>query len=810
MYERLASFVTRHWFIVVLFWFALAVGINFVAPAWDDVTYDGDLAYMPSRMSSVRGEQLLARAFPDNKSKSQVVIVVERPDGALKPDDYKVADRLAAKFQPGADPTLPILDVWTRDAEVVGDKLTSPVSAKHGQATLVPILLSNEFMATKNIEVVDAVNLAMAHEKEQPEFPAGLNLGITGSAAIGGDMLGSAKESIKNTELTTVILVVVFLLLVYRAPLLMIIPLSAIILSVAVSMDIVALLADYSNHADWLDFKIFKTTKIFVVSILFGSGTDFCLFLIARYQEELKRGRERTDAIRYTLAQTGDALVGSALTTIVGLSMMYFASFGKFSYSGPALALCLMVTLAACLTLAPALLQAAGRYAFWPFKDPVASVADQVVNEETMTETQGLNRIWDWSSRLVVGHPGLILVIAVAVMAVPAYEGLHVPLTYNLLNDLQDDRPSVVGTDMLRRHFSPGDIGPLTIVVSQPDGGFDTKQGEHNIALLTKTLHDMEGVESVRSYAEPLGDPPGLFNPLSKQGRRKMAAKRHPQTKATYLTQVPEYQGNVTRFDVIMKYDPFSMAATGVLEAIDKKLEEIKREPDSPWKTAEFDFVGTTAGKRDLQAVTESDQVLIMQLTVLAVYGVIVVMLRRPIISLYLIISDVASYLMTVGLTEMFFGWLYYGTYEGLDWKVPLFLFVILVAVGEDYNIYLVTRVFEEQKKHGRTEGLRRGLAQTGAIITSCGVIMAGTFMSMMTGTLRGMLELGFALTLGIILDTFLVRTILVPAAMALAYRYTPEKAPELESADDVQVEPPRHPLPGKPHLEPAERVGRA
>ena len=145
-----------------------------------------------------------------------------------------------------------------------------------------------------------------------------------------------------------------------------------------------------------------------------------------------------------------------------------------------------------------------------------------------------------------------------------------------------------------------------------------------------------------------------------------------------------------------------------------------------------------------------------------------------------------------------------------MAWKVPLFLFVILVAVGEDYNIYLVTRVFEEQKKHGRTEGLRRGLAQTGAIITSCGVIMAGTFMSMMTGTLRGMLELGFALTLGIILDTFLVRTILVPAAMALAYRYTPEKAPELESADDVQVEPPRHPLPGKPHLEPAERVGRA
>ncbi|MBL9125799.1 MAG: MMPL family transporter [Planctomycetaceae bacterium] len=809
MYDRLASFVTRHWLVVMLSWFVLAIGINWLAPAWDDITHDGDLAYMPGRMTSVRGEQLLARAFPENKSKGQVVLVLERPGGALRPEDYRVADRLAEQLQPDAHPDLGIIEVWTRNSEVVGDKLTSPVTAKYGQATLVPLLLSNEFMATKNIEVVDAVQQAFAAERARPDFPAGLELGITGSAAIGGDMLGSAKESIKNTELTTVVLVVVFLLLVYRAPLLMVIPLSAIILSVAISMDVVALLADYSNHADWLDFKVFKTTKIFIVSILFGSGTDFCLFLIARYQEELKRGLERTAAIQRTLAQTGDALVASALTTVIGLGMMYFADFGKFSYSGPTIALCLMFTLAACLTLAPAMLQAAGRFAFWPFKDPTRGDAGSSAPASEPVAPGRMDRLWDKSSTLVVRHPGLILILAVALMAIPAYEGLHVPLSYNLLNDLQDDRPSVVGTDMLRRHFSPGDIGPLTIVVRQPQAGFDTKPGEQNIALLTKALSEIDGVDTVRSYAEPLGDPPGLFNPLSQRGRRKMAAKRHPQTKATYLSQVPEFQGDVTRFDVVMKCDPFSLAALDVLNRVDARLKEIQHEPDSPWKNAEFDFVGTTAGKRDLQAVTESDQVVIMQLTVIAVYAVILVMLRRPIISIYLIISDVASYLMTIGLTEMFFGWLYRDTYEGLDWKVPLFLFVILVAVGEDYNIYLVTRVFEEQKRHGRLEGLRRGLAQTGAIITSCGVIMAGTFMSMMTGTLRGMLELGFALTLGILLDTFLVRTILVPAAMALAYRFTAEPAP-LSTRDDDEMSddgPPRRTPSQKTPLEPAERV---
>ena len=853
-------------------WVLLVAAFRTVAPRWSDVMVDGDFAYLPDTMTSVRGERLLDAAFPEKLAKSQVVLIVARNDGPLTEADFAVADALSQRYAPKEDDNGLVVSVLDRNTEVFGQKFVSPLGPQ-GQATLVLLQLSNEFMAVGNMGFLRTVQAHFAELQASSTLPAGLKLGVTGSAALGGDMLFSAEQSIRNTERGTVILVLVILLLVYRAPGLVLVPLTTIVVSVAVAKDLVAATSLFSSVSGWFSLRIFTTTEVFVIVILFGAGTDFCLFLIARYREELQRGLAPPEAIAHALSQVSGALIGSAMTTVLGLGMMFFADFGKFSDGGPSIALCLLVALAACLTLAPALLRGLGQWVFWPFGVGTA-LADHEhpgVTEDTAAAVEPALRgsMWDRIAGVIIARPGLILVISLCVLTPLAYRGLSTTVSYDLVNELREDLPSVQGTQLLRRYFLPGEVGPLTLLTLQEDTRFDSPEGHIQIARLTKYLFDLtyrlpSGTEirpvlSVRSLTEPLGSPPGTFNPLSRAGRQKIAVLKHPRTKATYLSQSGPLAHHVARFDMVLQFDPFSRESVEILNYVERQLlalggevpvglpinaadsrllqslgqllkqrEEAELETllaDFPgdqqarlrelpglltqgnlaqfralaaladgWHKTRFDLLGITAGIRDLEAVTSSDQTKIRILVTLAVLGVLLVILRQPLVCIYLIFSVLFSYFVTIGIAEWFFEWLYAETYQGLDWKVPVFLFVILIAIGQDYNIYLVTRVLEEQQRFGLLGGLRRALVHTGGIITSCGVIIAGTFISMISGTLRAMVELGMALSLGVMLDTLVIRTILVPAFLAVKNRWDMRRQATLSGASpaaDAEVLPP-------------------
>lgn len=702
--------------------------------------------------------------------------------------------------------------VWTQLTPVVGEMLKNdrharptstgdghkPAKNLRGHAVMVVGRLTTDMMATENVSILRKVTELLEQARSDPAKPEGLKMGLSGSAMIGGDMQASVQESLKSTELTTVVLVLLCLVVIYRAPLLVAIPLCTIGVSLSVASDVVALMAQYLGPGDLQfagftsDFKIFTTTKIFVVVILFGAGTDFCLFLISRFKEELGLGTELAHASGRALTNVGDALAASAFTTILGLATMFFAEYGKFIYSGPVIAVCLFIALLACITFAPSLLRAFGKVVFWP--SPVET--DHEANDGSLTFDQQMKRIspvWDKVAQQVLRRPGLILWIAFGAAAVFMLEGLNVQVTHDFMNELADDRASKQGTQLIREYFPPGESAPMSVVALLPDGDLNNN---YDIAYLNTFLYNMPGVTDVRSLYKPSGG-----DPTNSENVGEATIAGSPLAKSTFVSKTGEYAGEVTQFQLVLDQDPFSREARSIVDEVEARLERVsageafpEQKPDwyagsqdswntvlvglPKWKGATFDYIGVTPGMRDLEHVTSRDEWTIKVWVVCAVFAVIVLILRRPLVCLYLIVTVLLSYFATIGMTEYFFRWYYSGTYDGLDWKVPIFLFVILIAVGQDYNIYLTTRVFEEQRKFGLHRGLRKAMVQTGGIITSCGIIMAGTFIAMTSGTLRGMIEIGFALALGVLLDTFFVRTIVVPCFFALMAGKEPTDSP--------------------------------
>ncbi len=1002
MMDWFAAMITRRWVWVLAGWLGVLAVVHWLAPPWDSITRDGDFAYLPAEMTSVRGERLLEAAFPEGLSKSQVAVVVARQDGPLNTFDFAVADRLERLVTPQPDQPTPITHLWSYQSDIVGRGLMRE-SSQGGQALLLVLHLKTEFMAIENMRLLrciqratEAVQLeqlltqvlqvqeenrrtlrewqrkrlqgepqsgipdalwdswldqqqqaqdllvqyarwfqqtvpqevpavertlsslaeamsavaqtdlvelirvgretrslqveqqavawpvllekqehligvlkptqksagrllelmfqlgttAASTLKEVPppieaelvelrkslqvladrvpsetrlagarhsaagaeSSPSGLRIGLTGSAAVGSDMLFASWESVRNTEWMTVVLVVLVLVLVYRAPGLVLIPLGAIVVSMVLATDLVALAWLACQQLGW-EFMVFKTTKIFIVVLTFGAGTDFCLFLISRYKEELQQGREPPRAIAHALAGVGEALAASAFTTVIGLGTMVFADFGKFRNSGPVIGFCLLVMLAASMSVAPAMLRAVGRSVFWPLRIRQASPRGAAGMSGGAVRDSGLELergFWPWVARIVLTRPGWILLGTLVVLMPLAIRGSSVTITYDMLSELPPDRPSVRGTRLLEEFFLPGETGPITVLAETKEPRFSTAEGRRQIAQLTAQLFQLSYTDStgqtvqpivgVRSLLEPLGGPPGSLG--LGEGLGKLVAYKHPKTKARFLAQAPGYEGRVTRFDLICHYDPFSPEAMRLLEQVEAYLHQLAETPDSPWYGVQFHLAGTTAAVRDLALVPASDQQRIQRLVVVAVLAVLILILRRVVISVVMILSVVFGYFVTMGVTNWVFQWWYGPGFDGLDWKVPIFLFVLLIAVGQDYNIYLVSRVFEEERRRGWWQGLRVALVRTGGIITSCGMIMAGTFASMLAGSLRGMQELGFALGLGVLLDTLVIRTIFMPAFLSFWAHWVERRAPPQKELGEKQSEP--HGIPLRP---PAEGV---
>ena len=853
MFAALGRFVSTRWGLLLAAWVALTAGVLAVRPAWEDVTADGEFAFLPEDVPSREAEALFREAFTGDLLRSSVVLVVRRPrgDGLREEDDAFLQNRLYPALRdtlvaggfadpgltiggagpaettdgddgeavsqppPAADPDAkpPLV----RQAATASDRVVGPLFASDdGQAKLVVLGLGSEFGEARNVPLVAAAEGLIAGLIRSGEVPPGLEVKLSGTAVVGRDTRLAEFRSAEATHVATVVLVVGLLLVIYRAPLLALVPLATVYISVEIAMGLLSLAAG----AGW--FAPFAGLEIYVTVVTYGAGVDYCMFLTARYREEVDRlgaggpgsgdGREAGDwggALASAVAKIGPALTASAGTTALGIGMMAFAEFAKFRQAGVGICVGLCVVSVASVTFAPACLRGLGGLAFWP-KVPHGAPATGggwLADAGTLagsgavsgrSQRRLLRRFWAAAADRVCDNPGRWFAGTLVAMALPAAVGLFAQrdLTYGLLSELPPDAPSVRGAAAVRAHFPAGEAGPLTVLVTSPtrpgDDPIDFRDregpGKRLVGDLTERLwaeREDLGLAELRSMSHPLGVPAGTELPppaeprsgvlgaLLARGGENVAVRNY------YIADGGLGAGRIARLDVVLAEDPFTREALDRLDA----LKAAVRDALPPALAGGESYVlGATASVRDLAAVTGRDQTRINVLVLGAVLTVLVVLLRRVGLSLYLVATVVLGYLTTLGATWLLFRTLAElggGPFPGLDWKVPVLLFTILVAVGEDYNIYLVTRIDEERAdlaaaglppRVAAVRGVRAALGRTGAVISGCGLIMAGTFASLTVGELAGMVQLGVALAGGVLLDTFLIRPVLVPSYLCLLH----------------------------------------
>lgn len=748
--------------LVVVAWMTAAVALFVFAPSLTKVGVQSITALLPSSSPSQRAQDALSRSFPDDPTLNSAVVVLSRRGGLLLSDRVYVGRLHAFLASSGMRQ-----QVSQIESPTAGSGMASVLSSVDGSADLVVVGLRAAPSTPQANAAVSRIRAWL-----QRTAPPGLAHPVTGMEAMGADEVSGTASSFAQTAVISVLLVLAILLLVYRSLVAALVPLATIGISYVVAQGLIALLAAHG-------VKVASLAAVFMVVMVFGAGTDYCLFLVSRYRQELSSAPGRWEALGKARGGVAPVLVASGATVILAFLSELTARFGMYRTMGPSIGVAIAVTVVAGLTLTPALLALLGRWAFWPTRLSDAGA------------TGSRARRWERVAVAVSSHHKKLGVAVIAVLAAASSGTIWLHQSYDLLSEVPASSDSATGATLLARHFPSGDLAPIEVLI-QTSGPIRTPDRLAAIDRLTDELKTVPGVSQVRSATQPSGAPItanapagqlggiqalralGLdpnqvdVTPLytamaSPQGLRltQPVLARYPQLGRQVVSVFYGARGDSTRLLVAADGDPFSPAALHLVPELQDAAAATLG--NGPLAGASVLVGGPPAAFHDISVASSIDFRHIAVIVVAVILLVLCLLLRSIVAPLYLLGTVLLSYAASLGLTVgVFSGLLGRG---GLPFWLPLLLFVILVALGADYNIFLTGRMREAVNEGASpAEAALVALVQTGPVITSAGLILAGTFFALMFAPLPPLSEAGFAVTAGVLIDTFVVRTALVPS----------------------------------------------
>ena len=726
-----SSSTPKRAFAGLLLWF-LAVGIvASLAPNLSDVTTNETEEFLPTGAESVQAMELRAEKFPSGDGIPALVVFSSQ--GEIDSKNEAVSSFTKMARSTGAPEAI--------------QSVLSPGDSPAANATL------NSEDGYTSMVVVTINGLP-----SNPPFQSAVEWLSDRAAESGGELIGS-EEHMVETAVTgpagiiidavkvfekidvaitaaTGSLVLVLLLLIYRSPVTAIVPLVVIGSALALSQAIAALMADN------FDLPLNGQVTGIMSVLVFGAGTDYALFIVSRYREELVVQNDKWLAIRSTMSRVGPSIAGSAGTTIVVMFALTFSSYGSFRSLGPMLAMAIFVVLISGIFVMPAVIALCGRWVFWP---------------RPLIQSQSVSDSGFWSSvgHLVSRRPLLVFsitMIGIVIATIPAWS---IKPSHNFLAGFPDDMESKVGYEMLAESFPPGRLAPTEIYIVASESNILTAAAE--IDDLSARLSKTEGIVSVSSPTRPAGRPVNSGQYLEQGGGRFISP-----------------DGSTARIDVVLEGDPYSTESLARILTI----REIVSRTEFPTLLEPYTLVGgDTAIETDTKAAIDADVRWLAPVSIIAILLILILLLKSIVAPLYLVFSVVVSFGATFGLSVFAFQEIF--SHSGVAYQNGVWMFIFLVALGADYNIFVMSRIRESVGEHGIRQGIAIAVGRTGGVVTSAGIILAGTFAVLTTLPLRDLFQLGFAVSLGVLIDTFIVRALLVPSMAAILgeWNWWPRKA---------------------------------
>ncbi len=672
--------------ITLAIWLIITMVLAFFAPNAKDYEVSR-IDSLPEDAKSVLAKNKVDEYFKDSDG-TPGILVFQAKEGQLESVDLvNVFNHIEEAKIPGVEQVVPLASL--------PPQATAGFFSEDQTTALLPMVF-NESLETK--EIRDSKDRIIEVVEENTD----LTLYVTGPAGIATDSLDLFSRADLVLIFSTVGLILILLIVIYRSPLLALIPLLAAVFVYEVVMQMLGILGKAG-------LQLSNQTISIMSILLFAAVIDYSLFIFSRFREELKGHENKYDAMRAAMKETGMPVFFSGGTVLAAMLVLFFAEFGDYRNFAPTFATTMVVIMLASITLVPALFTLFGRKSFWP---KVPKVGDEKVKD---------NSIWSKIGRVVVKKPGLSVGVIGIFLLISAANMFNLTYEFDTMKSFPEDMPSRQGYELIQEKFAKGDLAPSTVLY---EGKEDVTKEEMG-ALQTELL-EQELVSDVR------------INGTADENK-------------------------VLNFSLTFEEGPYDVKTIDAMEKMINNSDTILANANLD---GELYFAGETAMKVDDRIVNNRDVILIVLLETILIFGMLIVLTKSFRMPIYMMGTILVSFVAALGLgmflTNLFFD------INTISNRVPLYSFVFLVALGIDYNIMLISRYQEERRTHSVKEAVQIAVSKTGGVISSAGIILAATFAVLMTQPVQLLFVFGFIVAVGILLDTFLIRGVLLPGLIVL------------------------------------------